>query len=321
MIDLACQLKPTFSGFELGNLYNGPRPATVTLSRRIYGGPRRWSQVYQVAVDSWDRPVSELKLPAHFVLKLYVASELTSLEDWDTYGLDHLGPNAEEEQREMIEQETRAYEKLIGCPVTPRWFGTYQFTLPSKETCMGTLLEYIDGESLSCHYVLDRNQDILPFAERMVTAAEALDQLHSRGVRHGDIREPNIILLPSPQERFPLRFVDFGASAVYESDELTEESAQLKLRDDTSSLMKLLIGYFGLSPASSRPPLRAIPRQGAIVKFLEAWNTRATYEEQVEALVAEIMARGVTDEAMLLKLENYRTENLGRAGELRTDYW
>ncbi|KAF8598477.1 hypothetical protein BDV93DRAFT_337483 [Ceratobasidium sp. AG-I] len=164
------------------------------------------------------------------------------------------------------------------------------------------LLEQLDGEPISQQYVLNENGETLPFAERMVMAAEALDQLHSRGVQHGNIREPNILLIPSPQEQFPLRFVDFGASAVYESGELTEEYARFKLEDDTRNFLSLALEYFGLDAASSRPLLRAIPRQGPIVKFLEAWGTRATYEEQVEAAVAEIMARGVTDEAMVRRM-------------------
>ncbi|KAF8594245.1 hypothetical protein BDV93DRAFT_580492 [Ceratobasidium sp. AG-I] len=69
--------------------------------------------------------------------------------------------------------------------------------------------------------------------------------------------------------------------------------------------MHLVLGYFDLDAASSRPLLRIIPRQGAIIKFLEAWDTRATYEEQVEAAVTEIMARGITDETMELELDLY----------------
>ena len=126
MIAVPCQLAPALSGFEVGSLYDGPRPLCITLLRMIHGGPRRWSQVYYVRIDSWDQPVTELNLPERFVLKLYVASELSNFEDWDPCGLDHVGPKAEEEQREMIAQETHAYQALIGCPVTPRWFGIYQ---------------------------------------------------------------------------------------------------------------------------------------------------------------------------------------------------
>lgn len=126
MIELPCQLKPVLSCFEPRNFYDGPQPLCITLLRKIYGGPRRWSQIYYAKVDSWDQPVSELHLPQHFVLKLRVVSELCSYEDWDPFGPDHPGPDAEEAQRERAERETQAYQSLIGCPVTPRWFGTYQ---------------------------------------------------------------------------------------------------------------------------------------------------------------------------------------------------
>ncbi|KAF8601414.1 hypothetical protein BDV93DRAFT_558494 [Ceratobasidium sp. AG-I] len=302
MVEFPCQLTPTFTDYEPLNLYDGPQPVRITLLSRIHGGPRCWSQVYRAEVDSWNKSASEFHPPAGFVLKLYVPSELPSHAEWDPYCRGHLGSDAEEKQREMITREARAYRALVGCPVTPKWFGTYQFTLPSGEISVGTLLEYIDGEPLSDEYILNANGETRPFSERMITAAVALDQLHSYGVGHGDIREPNIIVITSPQEPFPMRFVDFGASAVYERDELIEESAQFKFEDDARNLMHLVLGYFDLDAASSRPLLRTIPRQGAIVKFLEAWDTRATYEEQVEAAVTEIMARGVTDETMVREM-------------------
>ena len=122
MIEVPGQLKPLICGFELGDLYDGPRATGITLLQRIYGGPQRWSQVYQATIDAWNQPVSERQLPEHFVLKIYV-------EDWDPYGLDHHDPQAEEEQRTMLELETRAYRRLVGCPVTPRWYGTYQVSI------------------------------------------------------------------------------------------------------------------------------------------------------------------------------------------------
>ncbi|KAF8598479.1 hypothetical protein BDV93DRAFT_609827 [Ceratobasidium sp. AG-I] len=296
MIDVPCQLTPTVSGFELGNLY-GPRPTSITLLSRIYGGPRRWSQVYQVTVDAWDQSVSELQLPAYFVLKLYVASELTSLEDWDPYGLDHHDPGAEEEQRKMTELETRAYSKLIGCPVTPKWYGTYQFTLPSGEISVGILLEYFDGEPISQEYVLDKNGETLPFAERMIVAAEAINQLHSRRVLHGDIREPNILILSNPQDPFPIRFVDFGRSLPIEG--VGKKIVENDFQAETEKWMELLLEYFGLDVEESFPAFRAIPREGAIMKFIETWDIRPTYEEQIEATVAMMMARGNSNEAAI----------------------
>lgn len=133
----------------------------------------------------------------------------------------------------------------------------------------------------------------------MVAAAEAVDHFHSRGVYHGHICEANTMVLKNPQERFPIRIVGFGYSDLYEGEGWTEKDVKLSLDSDTSSLMKLLVGYFGLTPESAFPLLRAIPREGAIVKFLEAWDVRASYEEQLEAGVAQYMARGATDEARI----------------------
>ncbi|KAF8606953.1 hypothetical protein BDV93DRAFT_505826 [Ceratobasidium sp. AG-I] len=300
MIDVPCRFTPKRSSPELGNLYNGPQPTSVTLLRRIYGGPRRWSQVYQAKVHTWDRPVAGLQLPDSFVLKLYVASELSSIEDWDPYGLDHLGPEAEKEQREMIERETQAYSRLVGCPVTPRWYGTYQFILPNKEISVGTLLEYIDGKPISRKYILDEHGVTLPFAERMNTAAEALDQVHSRRVLHGDLRESNILILNNPHDPFPIRFVDFGRSLPVEG--VAKKIVKNDFRAETESWMELLVEYYGLDVEESFPEFRAIPREGAIMKFIKTWDIRPTYEEQIEAMVAMAMSRGNSNEAAMREM-------------------
>lgn len=126
MIELPCSLTPGRFDSKFGDLYDGPQPTSITLLRIIYGGPRVWSQVYEARVDSWDRPVADSQPSERFILKLYVASELSNLENADADDFDHLGANPQEAQRAMTQQETLAYSKLIGCPVTPRWYGTYQ---------------------------------------------------------------------------------------------------------------------------------------------------------------------------------------------------
>lgn len=134
----------------------------------------------------------------------------------------------------------------------------------------------------------------------MITAAEAIDQVHSRRVLHYDIREENILILNNPQDPFPIRFIDFGHSRPTEGD--SEELIADDFRTETENWMALLIGYYGLEPKESFPALRAIPREGAIVKFIKTWNIRATYEEQVEAIVAKRMARGPCSEAALKRI-------------------
>ncbi|KAF8598478.1 hypothetical protein BDV93DRAFT_547393 [Ceratobasidium sp. AG-I] len=300
MIKVPCQLTSTKSNLELGSLYDGPRPTSITLLQRIYGGPRRWSQVYRAKVGDWDRPVLDLQPPESFVLKLYVVSEVSSLEDWDPDGLDHLGPEAEKKQRTMAERETQAYSRLTGCPVTPRWYGTYQFTLPSGEVSEGTLLEYLDGKQISREYILDENGGTLPFAERMITAAEALDQVHSRLVLHGDIREANILILNDTHDPFPIRFVDFGFSRPIER--LRKKAVRIHFRAETERWMVLLLKYFGLRVEESYPEFRAIPREGVIMKFIETWDIRPTYEEQIEAMVAMMMAQGNLNEVVIRKI-------------------
>lgn len=84
-----------------------------------------------------------------------------------------------------------------------------------------------------------------------------------------------------------------------EGDGITESIFKHDFQEDAERLLDLLVGYFGLDCASAHPPLRAIPRHGAIMKFLEAWDIRPTYEEQIEATVARMMASGATNEAAL----------------------
>jgi serine/threonine protein kinase len=125
----------------------------------------------------------------------------------------------------------------------------------------------------------------------MVTAAEALDQLHSRGISHGDIREANVIVISGSQERFPMRFVDFGAANVISRDEMAGEAANGVFHVDTILLLRLLVEYFGISREAARPLLRAIPRRGAIMKFIEVWQIHPTYEEQLQSAIAGLMRR------------------------------
>lgn len=84
-----------------------------------------------------------------------------------------------------------------------------------------------------------------------------------------------------------------------EGDGITETIAKHDFQEDTERLLDLLVEYLGLDFASARPPLRAIPRQGAIMRLLEAWDIHPTYEEQIEATIARMMAGEATNEAAL----------------------
>jgi hypothetical protein len=112
---------------------------------------------------------------------------------------------------------------------------------------------------------------------QMVTAAEALDQPHSRGVSHGDIRAAIVIF--GSQGCFPMRFVNFGAADLFSGDEITREPANGAFHLDTIELPRLLVEYFGISPGVARPLLRAIPHRGVIIKFIEVWEIHLTYKE------------------------------------------
>lgn len=129
MIETPCRLDPAAPPPDISQLYAGPRPTSITLLDIIHGGPRRWSQVYLANVAEWDGAFSESQTPSSLVLKLYVSSELDSLEDWDPYESDHLGSDPHESQKRMARLESEAYPLLVGCPVTPRWYGTYEVSV------------------------------------------------------------------------------------------------------------------------------------------------------------------------------------------------
>lgn len=129
MIETPCRLKPSPLPSTIDQLYTGPQPISITLLEMIHGGARRWSQVYRVEINEWKGRLPETQAPTSFVLKLYVPSELDSLEDWDPYESNHLGSDPQESQHRMAKQENKAYQSLIGCTLTPRWYGSYEVSV------------------------------------------------------------------------------------------------------------------------------------------------------------------------------------------------
>lgn len=179
--------------------------------------------------------------------------------------------------------------------------------MPNNEKCTGIVLDHIAGKPLSYAYIYDSEGEKLPFEERVskyiicrflplflivsqvLAAAEALECVHSCGVTHGDIREANIIMARNPQGRFDLRFIDFGAGDVWSSNQIEGDEIRECSRLDSRNLLRLILEYFGFSRREAIPLLRAMPRQGAILKFLEVLDIQPTLEAQIEFAVARVM--------------------------------
>ncbi|KAF8604884.1 hypothetical protein BDV93DRAFT_605772 [Ceratobasidium sp. AG-I] len=295
MIALPCNLKAATPPSEFKCLYDGPQPENITLIRQIHGGPRCWSQVYEVNIFSWKRLISWDNYGSTFVLKLYVPSELTCEEGWDLDVTNSPVSDPEGAQSDMVRREKEAYQKLNGCPVAPRWYGTYEFELPSGEKCMGAVLDYLQGEPLSKRYAFGMDGERLPVEHRMIAAAEALDQIHSRGVSHGDIKRANIILIPGAHNCLQMMFVDFGAATTCDTPAENEKD-NMYAEEDCEQLYRILLSCLSVSPKEIRPLLRALPRQGPIIKFLDVAGIRATYEEQLEEVVRSIMSFGNSEQ-------------------------
>jgi len=84
--------------------------------------------------------------------------------------------------------------------------------------------------------------------------------------------------------------IDFGASTTYLGDRVTSEAAQEEFFSDSRTLLGLLVSCFRLTRAQARPLLRAIPREGAIMKFVDAWGVQPTYDAELNHMVASLMA-------------------------------
>lgn len=168
------------------------------------------------------------------------------------------------------------------------------------------VLDYLAGKTLSYAYIFDHEGCKLPFEERVskhiicrllplfltnsqaLSAAEALEHVHSYGVTHGDIREANIIMVQNLQGHFDIRFIDFGYGDVWYGKTASDEARECS-RLDSRNLLRLLLEYFGFSRREAIPLLRAMPRQGAILKFLEVLDIQPTLEAQIEFEVARVM--------------------------------
>lgn len=100
-------------------------------------------------------------------------------------------------RRRMLRREHRAYERLKGVQGIPYCFGIYDGRY--------LVLESIQGQTLRNALVLDRASFYRKFFG-------IIEEMHSRGVTHGDLTRKDNILVDE-QERPVL--VDFGVSTIY----------------------------------------------------------------------------------------------------------
>lgn len=87
--------------------------------------------------------------------------------------------------RQLVRRELKAYQRLDGCPGTPR-------LLAQLDGC-GLILEYIPGKLLS---KMDPQQLSPEVFDRL---RELVEEMHRRGVVHRDIRRKNILITPAGQ--------------------------------------------------------------------------------------------------------------------------
>jgi serine/threonine protein kinase len=129
----------------------------------------------------------------------------------------------------------------------------------------------------------------------VLAAAEALDEIHSRGVAHGDLRTANIILVPGRSNCLQMMFVDFGTATTWTSATKDERGPKKSAQEDCGELYRLLLKCLNVPHRRMCPLLRALPRQGPILKFLEVGGIKATYEEQFQEAIKRVMSRGGTE--------------------------
>jgi hypothetical protein len=62
----------------------------------------------------------------------------------------------------------------------------------------------------------------------VVAAADALAVLHSYCIAHLQLSDidSNVVILPDPKERFPIRFIDFGCALVMPVSKLETPKAE-----------------------------------------------------------------------------------------------
>jgi hypothetical protein len=134
---LPVSIEPSKSS-EYDNDYFGPRATSITLSSALSTGQFRWSQVYCGTVDDWGEVSNNNgDLPSSVAIKLYLPSALDRNQPHKYWEAEHLGDHPQESQQHMVARESMAYRRLVGCPVTPKWYGTYDVCNDNRIASVG----------------------------------------------------------------------------------------------------------------------------------------------------------------------------------------
>lgn len=140
-----------------------------------------------------------------------------------------------------IAQEVKAYQRLIGVKGIPQFF--------SRPNAYSLVIEYIEGDRLP--HRKERHKLPQDFFQKL---AGLIDQMHRRGVAHGDLRKKNIFLSPTGEPYI----LDFATAIC-----LREKSSWLKRMIfkkacliDKISVEKLKANYFPF--LNLQPPLSSL---------------------------------------------------------------
>jgi serine/threonine protein kinase len=142
-------------------------------------------------------------------------------------------------------------------------------------------------------------------ASQVVAAADALVELHSYRVAHLDLSDCNVMILPDPNECFPIRFIDFGCALVIPVSRLKTSKANYSIGTDRVQLLYTLVKTWSYRKKEARPLLRAIPARDSVQLLIDKWGILPTLEEEKARSIAQLMEWGISEEEARKKTDGF----------------
>ncbi|KDQ56183.1 hypothetical protein JAAARDRAFT_79592 [Jaapia argillacea MUCL 33604] len=232
---IKCNTTPTSPSYRtpISLLLEPPRndlnsPLVLRLVQPLQTGTDCFGQVWKCHViahpnfrSSADSP------PITVVLKLYQQS-LAPLPAWEVMcrrvterycPIDH-----------VARREDKASELLSNLQGTflPYSYGIYEFEPPCGEKSWGHITEFIDGLTFG-DFVMAHKDNRMVLEQLFTSFMRDIVKLGPQGIEHDDIRQDNILVIPSSSPSSPPSpvLIDFGSSVIWDCTDPEFDSQSL----------------------------------------------------------------------------------------------